>query len=950
LARKILLADDSVTAQNMGRKILADAGYEVITVNNGSAALKKIAETKPDIIILDVYMPGYSGLEVCQRLKEAQETARVPVLLTVGKLEPFKPEEARRVRAEGYIVKPFEASELLSALSKLEDKIVPRPEPSKPGRFARANAAIDESRYDKTVAIDEDSGWKNRIGFPSKSKKAPEDENDDSTIYNAVNKDLRTVVDRKLAQESQEAKAAAAKSEDARVDLGALAPEGLPKDVTPEEIAALAAAAAQVKGKLADSPLPASTPDMAGTSSLAASEKSIQEATAVELKPADAQVTEAAKKEFQSAQEPPNGSTVATATFATQKSEEHSEGSAENPAQQHLSPQHLSGVADPSPSEMMAAIAGLIPEVGKAADASGNGAGSHEGSSQGAPQDGSREGVSHSFASNLQPASIPSSSIDEAPSGASKLEVTKDVAKDIEVVDPRNFRRRASDHPAGEPVTMAAAAGVTLGGSTSRWTAVAVALAAGEATLSLENEMQKAHAAFAAADVAHERFAAGRPEAVPEIQPEAAPTAAAAESALAQPVSGPPVLAGPVLAESVTADSGLAEPASGEPAPPVQTSSLSGSESGSASEAEARVSSETGTPAGQGASAGTASEESSTPAAASDAIATAVKEFDKVGPPNVASNFPPNFASQPDASAVQEAAAVQSPETVVQSAAEIQPSDIGPSTETKSQDTVEAVSPPHHTEPEATTVDVAKEAAKEDTPDPAPQEPKYEGQIKEEVTAEVRQAETEVRQPEAREQFVPADLKSAEPVGEAAAVVSAAEESGAGAKSGDTPDSNSREPVNETVINQAAEPAFTRAGFSEATTPAISSQPAVGGGIKGMAKKESEISETTAAAWANWRRIRESGENKSATAQPATPKPLIPEAVPVNSAEEKNPSQPEAAMAVAAGAESSPEASPEESSAAPEDSGEIASIVDSVLAQMRPRIVEEISRKLGKKK
>jgi hypothetical protein len=55
-------------------------------------------------------------------------------------------------------------------------------------------------------------------------------------------------------------------------------------------------------------------------------------------------------------------------------------------------------------------------------------------------------------------------------------------------------------------------------------------------------------------------------------------------------------------------------------------------------------------------------------------------------------------------------------------------------------------------------------------------------------------------------------------------------------------------------------------------------------------------------------------------------------------------------MAVAAGAESSPEASPEESSAAPEDSGEIASIVDSVLAQMRPRIVEEISRKLGKKK
>src|SRR5258708_11198417 len=116
-------------------------------------------------------MPGYSGLEVCQRLKEAQETSRVPVLLTVGKLEPFKPEEAKRVRADGYIVKPFEASELLSTLSKLEDKVVPRADSSKPGRFARATAAIEEGRYDKTMAVEDDApGWNRRIAFPSKKK------------------------------------------------------------------------------------------------------------------------------------------------------------------------------------------------------------------------------------------------------------------------------------------------------------------------------------------------------------------------------------------------------------------------------------------------------------------------------------------------------------------------------------------------------------------------------------------------------------------------------------------------------------------------------------------------------------------------------------------------------------------------------------------------------------
>lgn len=131
MARTVLLADDSVTAQNMGRRILTDAGYEVITVNNGSAALKKIHENRPDLIVLDVYMPGYGGLEVCQRLKESAETMRIPILLSVGKMEPFKADEAKRVRADGHIVKPFEASELLAALTRLEDRIVPQPELSR---------------------------------------------------------------------------------------------------------------------------------------------------------------------------------------------------------------------------------------------------------------------------------------------------------------------------------------------------------------------------------------------------------------------------------------------------------------------------------------------------------------------------------------------------------------------------------------------------------------------------------------------------------------------------------------------------------------------------------------------------------------------------------------------------------------------------------------------------
>lgn len=167
MARTVLLADDSVTAQNMGRRILTDAGYEVVTVNNGSAALKKVHESRPDLIVLDVYMPGYGGLEVCQRLKESADTMRIPVLLTVGKMEPFKSDEAKRVRADGHIVKPFEASELLAALTKLEDRIVPamdaRGRKGKSDKKARAWHAGDDP-------VNAPEEWTDRVAYLADAK------------------------------------------------------------------------------------------------------------------------------------------------------------------------------------------------------------------------------------------------------------------------------------------------------------------------------------------------------------------------------------------------------------------------------------------------------------------------------------------------------------------------------------------------------------------------------------------------------------------------------------------------------------------------------------------------------------------------------------------------------------------------------------------------------------
>lgn len=215
MARKILLADDSVTAQNMGRKILSDAGYDVVTVNNGSAALKRVTEQKPDLIVLDVYMPGYSGLEVCQRLKDSPDTEGIPILLTVGKLEPFKPEEARRVRAEAYIVKPFEASELLSALTRLEDQIVP----------SRGNGKSEGHG-------DSETGWKNRLRFPAKKKKEEvEPEPDVDFVGKSALRDTRRGPVPVASPEKSGA---------------AVALPDIPRDITPEELDALSALAAKL--------------------------------------------------------------------------------------------------------------------------------------------------------------------------------------------------------------------------------------------------------------------------------------------------------------------------------------------------------------------------------------------------------------------------------------------------------------------------------------------------------------------------------------------------------------------------------------------------------------------------------------------------------------------------------------------------------------------------------
>lgn len=144
MSLKVLLADDNITAQRLGTKILADAGYEVIAVSNGAAAVKKIASEKPDLLILDVYMPGYTGLEVCDKVKKDPASANVPVILTATNMEPYNQADGHRVGADGFMVKPFEASDLVAVVQKLAAKVAKAHSEDTVGQRTVKMAAVED--------------------------------------------------------------------------------------------------------------------------------------------------------------------------------------------------------------------------------------------------------------------------------------------------------------------------------------------------------------------------------------------------------------------------------------------------------------------------------------------------------------------------------------------------------------------------------------------------------------------------------------------------------------------------------------------------------------------------------------------------------------------------------------------------------------------------------------
>ena len=112
----ILVVDDSPTETHIIRGIVESGGYTVITAENGESGIEEAKRNQPDLILMDVVMPGLNGFQATRQLNKTPETSDIPVIMVTTKDQATDKAWAMRQGARDYVVKPVAAAELLGKI------------------------------------------------------------------------------------------------------------------------------------------------------------------------------------------------------------------------------------------------------------------------------------------------------------------------------------------------------------------------------------------------------------------------------------------------------------------------------------------------------------------------------------------------------------------------------------------------------------------------------------------------------------------------------------------------------------------------------------------------------------------------------------------------------------------------------------------------------------------
>jgi two-component system OmpR family response regulator len=144
--RRVLVVDDEENVTHLVSSALRFDGFETVTADSGSAALAKVAETDPDLIVLDVMMPGIDGLGVLQNLRSAG--SQVPVIFLTARDAATDRIGGLRAGADDYVVKPFSIEELLARVHAVLRRS--NPDDAREGVLRIADLELDENSHEVT--------------------------------------------------------------------------------------------------------------------------------------------------------------------------------------------------------------------------------------------------------------------------------------------------------------------------------------------------------------------------------------------------------------------------------------------------------------------------------------------------------------------------------------------------------------------------------------------------------------------------------------------------------------------------------------------------------------------------------------------------------------------------------------------------------------------------------
>jgi twitching motility two-component system response regulator PilH len=117
--KKILIVDDSPTERHVLNEMLTKAGYEVIASDNGEDAIVRAKRDRPDVILMDVVMPGLNGFQATRAISRDPDTKAIPIIICTSKTQETDKIWGMRQGARNYVVKPVNKDELLAKIAAL---------------------------------------------------------------------------------------------------------------------------------------------------------------------------------------------------------------------------------------------------------------------------------------------------------------------------------------------------------------------------------------------------------------------------------------------------------------------------------------------------------------------------------------------------------------------------------------------------------------------------------------------------------------------------------------------------------------------------------------------------------------------------------------------------------------------------------------------------------------